>query len=247
MAVIEGNGFSYALENRLIKKLDIMIDRTIRDKPKLDAWLAIEGAEGCLAGDTEVIIRRKIEGRKGVFRKYKLKDLYYAKHSFNKNISSYIRSYNCSKIKYTKIKDITYSGLKKTYLLTLENKLNIRATATHKFLTGFRASKIGDWKRLKDLKVGEPIMYEGIEGTTKRIPKFSKISSIKENNILEETYDIECERFHCFSANGIIVHNSGKSNTACANAYYVKLKTGKDIHLFFRLEPLIRMAQQTEG
>jgi hypothetical protein len=86
MAVIEGNGFNYALDNRLIKKLDIMIDRTVRDKPKLDAWLAIEGSEG-----------------------------------------------------------------------------------------------------------------------------------------------------------------SGKTNTACACAYYVKQKTGKDIHLFFRLEPLIKMAQSTEG
>lgn len=44
--IVEGNGFTYALENRLIKKLDIMIDRVTRKKPKLDAWLSVEGSEG---------------------------------------------------------------------------------------------------------------------------------------------------------------------------------------------------------
>lgn len=36
----------YALENRLLKKLDLMIDRCTRDKPIRDAWMICEGGEG---------------------------------------------------------------------------------------------------------------------------------------------------------------------------------------------------------
>lgn len=39
----------------------------------------------------------------------------------------------------------------------------------------------------------------------------------------------------------------GKSNTSCANAYYIKSKTKRDIHLFFKLDELIRFAQSTEA
>lgn len=38
----------------------------------------------------------------------------------------------------------------------------------------------------------------------------------------------------------------GKTNTSCVEAYYVKYKTGRDVHLFFRLEPLINFAKSTE-
>lgn len=38
----------------------------------------------------------------------------------------------------------------------------------------------------------------------------------------------------------------GKTNSSVAIAYYVKCKTGRDAHLFFRLEPLIKFAQSTE-
>jgi len=42
------------------------------------------------------------------------------------------------------------------------------------------------------------------------------------------------------------LEGSGKSNSSIAIAYYVKQKTGFPIHLFFRLEPLIKFAQSTE-
>lgn len=38
----------------------------------------------------------------------------------------------------------------------------------------------------------------------------------------------------------------GKTNLACAIAYYVKDQTKRDVHLFFRLQPLIELAQSTE-
>jgi len=38
----------------------------------------------------------------------------------------------------------------------------------------------------------------------------------------------------------------GKSNSSVAEAYYVKYKTGRDIHLFFRLEEMMNFAKTTE-
>lgn len=43
---LQGDGFKYYLTNAYIKKLDIMIDRITRKKPRLDAWLQIHGGEG---------------------------------------------------------------------------------------------------------------------------------------------------------------------------------------------------------
>lgn len=39
----------------------------------------------------------------------------------------------------------------------------------------------------------------------------------------------------------------GKTNTSIANAYYIKQKTGREIHLFFRLESMVKFAQETEA
>lgn len=38
--------FQYNLENKLLKKLDLMIDRCTRDRPVRDSWLINEGGEG---------------------------------------------------------------------------------------------------------------------------------------------------------------------------------------------------------
>lgn len=39
----------------------------------------------------------------------------------------------------------------------------------------------------------------------------------------------------------------GKTNTSIANAYYLKCKSKRDIHLFFKLKSLIEFAQNTEN
>lgn len=59
-----------------------------------------------------------------------------------------------------------------------------------------------------------------------------------------------CEQLHpkkdavliCEGAEG-----EGKSNSSTAIAYYIKKKTNRTINMFFRLEPLIKFAQSTEG
>lgn len=72
-------------------------------------------------------------------------------------------------------------------------------------------------------------------------------------NLLIKKLDIMAER--CTSKKNkkdavLIVEGSegeGKTNSSEAIAYYIKHKTGKDVHMFFRLKPLIELAQSTEG
>lgn len=59
-----------------------------------------------------------------------------------------------------------------------------------------------------------------------------------------------CERKQPKKDASIIVEGSegeGKSSSSVAIAYYIKSKTKRDIHLFFKLESLIQFAQSTEG
>jgi hypothetical protein len=81
------------------------------------------------------------------------------------------------------------------------------------------------------------------------IPTFSKIVSIIYKGV-EDTYDIECEDpYHNFCANGIVVHNSGKSEFATGTCYYVAYKTGRKYgvdNVFFKLEEAIEFAGKTK-
>jgi len=353
MEVTNGE-IKYSLENRLVKKLDIFIDRCTREKRKQNAYLANHGKTGCLAGDTIIRISR-VKGT----RSYTIKE-FYIKHKglkdnknkrvFDKTIQSYIRSFNGEEIRLHKIKDIVYSGKKLIYLLKLTDGKKIKATADHKFLTRY------GWKELRTLKIDEEIMcdkpkpekngrkkiklrdiwlhvdyhpnsnrangqvevhrliYEArmnnlkflefidillnepekakqlkyidtdnyvihhkdgchynnsidnlqlitreehskmhsdignsYKSFSQGIPLWIPIKSISQLGI-EDTYDIECEEpHHNFVANDIVVHNSGKSNSSIAEAYYFKLKTGRDIHLFFRLEKLLEFAKNNEN
>lgn len=57
MAIV--TDFEYHLEKRLVTKLDIMIDRVVRPKPKKDALLIVEGSEGegkCLKAGSKILM-----------------------------------------------------------------------------------------------------------------------------------------------------------------------------------------------
>lgn len=242
--IVEGNGFKYALENKLVKKLDLMIERCTRVNPKNDAVISNEGGEGCLAGD--VIVSTK---RSKASKNYTMKELY---NHFNGNPDkttqrvfdltkpTLIKCYNGDRMIFHKMNNIISSGIKKVYLLTLEDNISIKATATHKFLDINKT-----WIKLKDLKIGQEILCEA--PNSPRMEVWRKIISITPIG-QEETYDIQCEKpYHNFIANGIIVHNSGKTNSSVAEAYYIKLKTERDVHLFFKLQPLIDFAKKTSN
>lgn len=79
-------------------------------------------------------------------------------------------------------------------------------------------------ENLELIKKKDHLKYHGVNGYTnfsQGIPVFSKVKKIKVLGI-EAVYDIKCEEpYHNFVANGIIVHNCGKSTLACQIARFV--------------------------
>lgn len=80
---------------------------------------------------------------------------------------------------------------------------------------------------IDNLELCEIRLHKKIHGTnaydnfSQGVPTYSKIKNITKLGI-EDTYDIECEEpYHNFVANGIIVHNSGKSTLGFICGWYI--------------------------
>lgn len=115
---------------------------------------------GCLSGDT--IIN---ENRCGIGRKKRLDSMYRAfnglnsnpRYNYDKNYKTFVRSFNGETIQLNEVESISYSGVKKLFLLKLENGLEIKATACHRFMT-----KDG-WVRLENITVGHEVMCDTLK------------------------------------------------------------------------------------
>ena len=205
--------------------------------------MAIIGQTGCLAGDTIINTSRNELGRKYPIKWlynafHGLKNKGGRKWDLKK--PTFVRSFDGKIIKLNKIKDILYSGKQEIYKLTLENGLSLKATVNHQIMTrngwiplrelakeevmcdvlkaniSFRKRiRLREIENLKFIKKEEHMKFEHNLYTnfSQGIPKFSKVLSIKKIGI-EDVYDIECEESPNFVANGIVVHNSGKSYTS---------------------------------
>ncbi len=139
--------------NKTIVKYLLGVKELINKRDK-DWVVLIDGYEGCLSGDTQIQVSRF-----KVSRRYNIKKLYelYNKDAdkrWDKKEPVYVRSFNGKEIRLHKIKDVLYSGKKQTFLLKLIDGKEIKATASHKFLT-----KDG-WKKLEDLTIVDEIMID---------------------------------------------------------------------------------------
>ena len=89
----------------------------------------------------------------------------------------------------------------------------------------------------------------GYKNFNQGTPFFSKVKQII-NLGVKETYDLQCEApHHNFVANGMIVHNSGKTNASVAMAYYIGKKSGRKFgveNMFFDLDAMIKFAGSTK-
>lgn len=104
-----------------------------------------------------------------------------------------------------KVTDSYKTGVKEVYRLRLKSGCEILSTANHRFLDKGRRL----FKPLFDFEAGDQIAYVDSK-TGKR--NFSRIKSITFMGEVE-TYDIEVESAENFLCNGILTHNSGKSET----------------------------------
>lgn len=103
-----------------------------------------------------------------------------------------------------RVSDAYYTGQKEVYELKLKDGHKIICTANHRFLRW--ATKL--YTPLFDFEYGDLIAYRNLDGCC----RYSEIEHIKPLG-KKHTYDIEVESSENFICNGIIVHNSGKSET----------------------------------
>lgn len=156
----------------------------------------LTGPAGCVSWSTQVEI---CVGQQRILRAGKIKDVYdlYQKWADKK---FYVKSYINGEFKKNLVEKIVYRGKKETYYLKVSLGYSLIATADHEILTP------NGFVELQNLKRGDAVIvnFEGdaVHGSVQKIEYMGK----------EDTYDICCYENHNFVANGIVVHNSGKSS-----------------------------------
>lgn len=199
----------------------------------------VRAPTGCITGDAVVGVNRG-----GKSFKMRLADLV---HRFNggevfrsrwdRSIVTKVRARGADGVvRLLALRDAWASGEKLTYLVETASGHRTRATLDHRFLTP------DGWRRLGELAEGDSIIVEGARGRGgPRKPRadYRMVSGLRGHHAdyrhvaaqttsseivsislhgLEQTYDLELEAPHNFLADGIVVHNSGKTLAALALA-----------------------------
>lgn len=161
---------------------------------------------GCLAGDSRIAFSRDGEeftlDIKTAYEQFNQLD---CANSWDLTLPTYIRAYTGESIQLHPIQNIVYSGIQKVFLVTLIDGRSIKCTIKHPFLTNNGFIPACDI-------VGKLVMIdEQFQTSRKGVSYYEEAVSIEFLGE-EPTYDIICEDPHRnFSANGMIVHNSGKT------------------------------------
>jgi len=192
---------------------------------------------GCIQGDAEISLNR---GGKG-FR-MKLRDVVSrfngepGRYQWDLSVPTYVQREVNGVIRLGEIQNAWRSGVKTTYTVTTESGRTLRATGEHPFLTE------RGWLRLDQLEVGDQLHVRGTQ--TSRGPRAPKSHyRIERERVAsvalygqEETFDIEVKGDpHNFLANGIVVHNTGKTMAAAAGAQELVNRGQIDLVMAFTL------------
>lgn len=189
---------------------------------------------GCIDGDAIVTMNRA-----KLSRKMPLCKAYNLFHNNKKNLPTYIRGLNGDRFGLLSVTDIIKKGVMPVLSLKTKSGKEINATKDHEFLTrdGWKSLEdlhIGDEicingnrqdNRIENLQIVTASEHIKIHQGEKRfgdfthwtgsvvvtIPKYDAITEITPNGE-KEVYDVKVDaESHSFIANGILVHNSGKS------------------------------------
>ncbi len=171
---------------------------------------------GCVAGETIIPYNRAGNGRRMSLQQMYIKFNHLDKqdsHHWDPNISTRVRSVINGEIHLNTVVKILDKGVRNVVRVTLKSGKSIRVTADHELMTGD-----GVWIPASSLKKGDVVMTNGtLNGGTRRgkevlfIPKKDIVVSVRDDGETH-VYDIVCsDPGRNFVANGIIVHNCGKT------------------------------------
>ena len=147
---------------------------------------ALNDGMGCLSGDTLIETE---QGHMSIYTLYKTyKD---------KGIKT-IKCFTSKGIEFKPFKEVVYSGKQETCFVKCgDNSLSL--TSNHEVLT-----KKHGYKPVNKLMLSDYLLDEELD--------WVEVAQIKSDYNYEHTYDVKMEEpFHNFVANGIVVHNCGKS------------------------------------
>lgn len=128
---------------------------------KTDMILSTPGSAGCLTGDTLVSISRNNSDSNSGSYTCTLKNAYLhfnnmakrPQYNWDREVPTYIRSYNGTAIQLGEVGDILYSGVKGVYRLILVNGFSLKCTADHPIMT------TQGWVEAKDI-LGKDVLCE---------------------------------------------------------------------------------------
>ena len=122
--------------------------------------------------------------------------------NWDKSIPTWVRSFNGEGFFYNLVVDILDKGIRPVVRLTLASGKTVRLTQDHEIGTG-----INQWVAVSDLCAGDIVLASG---ELRWVKKDTVVSVVPDGEA--HVYDIVCEDPHRnFVANGIVVHNCGKT------------------------------------
>lgn len=160
---------------------------------------------GCLTGDTIVFTNRAGNGHRQT-----LETIYHAQVQYasrrKATVIPFTRSFSGSRIGLHPFQSVVYSGIQPTFELELVDGCLLRGTATHPILTpaGFMP--------LADLCACHHVICDAGLNFGQGVPREVAVKRVSPTGRDEAVYDlVACSPYRNFVANGIVVHNSGKS------------------------------------
>lgn len=166
---------------------------------------------GCITGDAIVHVCCHEH-----YKTTTLRELYndWTKRSHHRGYS--IRCLKGNEFGMHEIRDVLYSGVKPVYSIKFNFGKQLKATADHEILTS------EGFVELQNLKVGDAVVTNA-SGSRPSLVKVVDISYVGE----EDTFDIKMfDPYRNFVANGIVVHNCGKTIETINLALYNREKYG---------------------
>jgi hypothetical protein len=179
-------------------------------------------AMGCVEGDAVVRVNRA-----GAGRLYTLRDVYRKTHNigcgyktggWDRTIPTHLRALCDDELHQHLMQDIVLVGIRPVVRLELASGKTLRLTSDHEV-----GLADGSWRAVGNLLPGTEVLTNsvnmdgGIAGQGGRIcflPKPDKVVSVRSDGETDVYDVVMADPYRNFVANGIVVHNCGKTRTA---------------------------------
>lgn len=163
--------------------IHMILDRGVMDEFRTHVGLShlAESTRYCVSGDT-------LLKYKNPHTHYTIKELWEDKQNKNRlsQILIEVLNINTGILEYSKIKNIFNNGTRKVYKITTELGYSLKCTSDHQIYTP------NDWKSLSELKIGDKIYVNGIEGPIYQNKDWLEYHYLKLNKTVTEI----CKEFN---------------------------------------------------